>query len=231
MLEFKVSITPETVRHDLDRWWSTWQALIQDALDDIAQYGENSYLDKVNKSTGTHIRSRHLSEMFQYDVETVSGEVAAGSEYRLDLWLEHPTQRARWDKIAKKQEEGGLIRARRSRLLTVHNPPVTTPYSRARTFQNAGWVSYGGMPALVRFRESQPRGERKPAKSRKSRVPRVRAVEPKDVLFWGKEEVTLKPKRFWADTETDVFRYAGERYEQMMNEVTELAARSRGVAP
>jgi len=175
--------------------------------------GENFY-EQVSSSTGSSIKSKHISEMLQINFPSKPDELGNLIEQERPIhfraWLEH-YKYPKWNQIAEKQERGGIIRAKASKLLTIPNPNhPTAPNSRARHYK-ARWVP--GNPPTLRLDkkrgktliESRVRSGRKAQRGRT----RARRYTPKsparrkgksDVLFFGYPYVRLKPKKFWEKT-------------------------------
>lgn len=220
-----LEVTPTSVAHHIRGWYQWWKDRIDAVQEEIAIYAESVYLAQVNKASGTKMRSSHMEEMFQWDAEFPVGEVKPGERYGLEIWLEHPNPRLakKWDKIAKKQEVGGIIQRKKAAVLAIHREGVVSPHTRPRQFKNAGWVSIGGTPFLIRgVQKREGRKPKEPAGEIHGRKPRKRRQGKSRTLDWlyvGKQQVTLKPKRFWETTLDETIVYANQAFDKIRAEL------------
>lgn len=205
--------------------------ILDDGLKEGIQIVAEKYWKQTNKKTGSKIKSKHISHMLYFDAsgdeesKTIrfnrkSGKVLGNvlsvtsaprkKPVKLSMYIEDKEFTSKyWEKIAEKQERGGLIRAKRSKLLTIPNKPFAQQTARAGMYK-ATWIKLGKFPVLAKDQQGakqklKRRKERLKPKSRATRrKPRIRRpsfVGTKQVLFFGFNNVRLRPKRFWRTAE------------------------------
>jgi len=198
------------------------RSAINSALEAAEKEIKQKYKEYTNKSTGKRIRSEHISEMLETSIRTVGrGRDPYADRYVLRAWVAGSTK---WLKIAQKQEVGGAIYPKKSKLLTIPNVRGggIAPGARAGHFrERATWINLGGKPFLVRERFAGKKGKwppaRKPMKPRRTRRTRTRVkgrpgYPGRDILFLGVKSVYLKPKEFFARSMQDASAVIEKKY-------------------
>lgn len=183
---------------------------VGDALFDTKIKFSEEFHQRVNPSTGTHMKSNRVLALLNIRHENVVTE----KDTRTVISLEGDSTTLA---IAHINEFGGIIRPKSGKLLTIPKHLNPAMSGKARSITNAKWVqlSGNGNPALVRSSTSRkPRKSRSAVAPRKPRSARLAKSDRQEfnVLYWGKTSVRIKPKHFFRDTSIAVKQFIKEKY-------------------
>lgn len=172
MLGWKVAIQPRwTNPSELKRRMSIFKRYSENALLATRSTFKNELYKRTNKTTGTHIKSRRISNL------PVKSDVELSQEYAtLTVTLDTSNKQLRVIMLAL--EDGARIFAK-GKLLTVPKHLHPGMSGKARSYTQARWVKLKtGHTALVTGRWGKDFR----------------------ILYWGKRFVEIKPKNYWKDT-------------------------------
>ncbi len=210
MLNWGYAVKPRfTKPEEFNRRVGIFKRYAEDALIKTQVTFKEEFYKRVNPSSGTHMRSKRVLALLKTSYEITRTEDDMRTEVTL---VGNSTAMA----IANINEFGGTIRPKGAKLLTIpkHLNPALS--GRARTFSNARWAQLSSGPALVKSVPKTPavrkaRGSKQAKPTRHARSPKASRAEF-NVLYWGKESVTIKPKHFFRDTSKAVMDHIKETY-------------------